>query len=103
MMAECVVNEMMSKKPSLPKQIEVVEEAQSCCTVDRCVKMLQECSDDCERLYMMYSVLEIIAVSASRLKSGCEYLVYRFFNWFVMILRTVPDRVPVRSIAIVIL
>ena len=101
-MAECVVNEMMSKKPSPPKQIEVVEEMQSCCTVDRCVQMLQESSDDHEQLYVLYSVLEIIAVSASHLKNGCDYLLYRFFNWFVMILRTVPDVVPVRSIAIVV-
>ena len=103
-LGECMIRELERKRPQLPKMIEVVSEAEACHCVEACVKVLREVSeyervrDHPDQLFLLYSVLEVVAFAAEREKAARAYLMYRFYNWMVLILRTVPQTTPIRCV-----
>lgn len=108
-LGECMIRELERKRPQLPKKIEVVSEAEACYCVEACVEVLREVSeyervrDHPDQLFLLYSVLEVIAFSAEREKESRAYLMHRFYNWMVLILRTVPQTTSIRCIGSVVI
>ena len=108
-LGECMIRELERKRPQLPKKIEVVSEAEACRCVEAYVEVLREVSeyervrDHPDQLFLLYSVLEVIAFTAEREKESRAYLMYRFYNWMVLILRTVPQTTPIRCVGGVVI
>lgn len=104
-----MIRELERKRPQLPKKIEVVSEAEACRCVEAYVEVLREVSeyervrDHPDQLFLLYSVLEVIAFTAEREKESRAYLMYRFYNWMVLILRTVPQTTPIRCVGGVVI
>ena len=59
--------------------------------------------DHPDQLFLLYSVLEVIAFTAERETESRAYLMYRFYNWMVHILRTVPQTTPIRCVGGVVI
>lgn len=108
-LGECMIRELERKRPQLPKKIEVVSEAEACRCVEAYVEVLREVSeyervrDHPDQLFLLYSVLEVIAFTAEREKESRAYLMYRFYNWMVLILRTAPQTTPIRCVGGVVI
>lgn len=103
-LGECVVRELEQKRPKVPGKIEVVSEVEECQTVEECVKMLKSVNeyekvrDHPDQLFLLYSVLEVIAFSAEKAEESRAYLMHRFYNWMVLVLRTIPQATPIRCV-----